>query len=322
MARKGGKWIRTKRDMENPLDLAVQARDVHVLDMVAHAVRHRQVMLAYQAVVQSQDTAKVAFYEGLIRIMDETGRIIPAKDFIEEVETTELGRVIDCLALELGLRALALNPGLRLSVNMSARSIGYARWMQVLKRGLANNPTVAERLILEITESSAMLVPELVTSFMGDLQRKGITFAMDDFGSGFTSFRFLRDFFLTSLKSTGNSCVVSRPMRTIRYCPRRLSRFLNNLTCLPSPRASKTSKTPSGFKASASIANKAISLGHRQSKSRGRQPMMMPQVFGRGDIPPATKRHTVVYNRTIAALRRLLYHSREPMGENQTVCPY
>ena len=203
MARKGGKWIRTKRDMENPLDLAVQARDVHVLDMVAHAVRHRQVMLAYQAVVQSQDTAKVAFYEGLIRIMDETGRIIPAKDFIEEVETTELGRVIDCLSLELGLRALALNPGLRLSINMSARSIGYARWMQVLKRGLANNPTVAERLILEITESSAMLVPELVTSFMGDLQRKGITFAMDDFGSGFTSFRFLRDFFFDIVKIDG-----------------------------------------------------------------------------------------------------------------------
>jgi EAL domain-containing protein (putative c-di-GMP-specific phosphodiesterase class I) len=124
--------------------------------------------------------------------MDETGRVIPARDFITEIETMETGRVIDCLALEKGLRTLQEFPDLRLSVNMSARSIGYPRWNSILKRGLGEDPTVAERLILEITESSAMLVPDLVVGFMDDLQKKGISFALDDFGAGFTSFRYLK----------------------------------------------------------------------------------------------------------------------------------
>jgi EAL domain-containing protein (putative c-di-GMP-specific phosphodiesterase class I) len=86
---------------------------------------------------------------------------------------------------------------------MSARSIGYPRWMRTLKRGIGQDPAIAERLILEITESSAMLVPELVMSFMHDLRKKGISFALDDFGSGFTSFRYLCDFCFDILKIDG-----------------------------------------------------------------------------------------------------------------------
>jgi EAL domain-containing protein (putative c-di-GMP-specific phosphodiesterase class I) len=86
---------------------------------------------------------------------------------------------------------------------MSARSIGYPRWMRVLKKGLATDPTVGERLILEITESSAMLVPELVIAFMQDLQAEGVAFALDDFGSGYTAIRYFKDFFFDILKIDG-----------------------------------------------------------------------------------------------------------------------
>jgi len=187
----------------DPLSYAVSARDRSTIQMVDQAVRHKQVLLAYQAVVPSGDQTRPAFYEGLIRVLDETGRIIPAKEFIDSIEETETGRVIDCLALEQGIKALASHPGLRLSINMSARSIGYSRWMRTLNRGLSKDPTVAERLILEITESSAMLVPELVVGFMNDLQRQGISFALDDFGAGYTSFRYLRDFYFDILKIDG-----------------------------------------------------------------------------------------------------------------------
>jgi EAL domain-containing protein (putative c-di-GMP-specific phosphodiesterase class I) len=171
--------------------------------MVRTALHRKHALLAFQPVVQTANQARPAFYEGLIRVLDDTGRIIPAKDFIEVVETTETGRIIDCVALELGLQALAEEPGLRLSINMSARSIGYQRWMKTLLHGLHADPTVGERLILEITESSAMLMPELVVSFMDDLQNRGISFALDDFGAGYTAFRYLRDFFFDILKIDG-----------------------------------------------------------------------------------------------------------------------
>ena len=201
--RTSGKSKAVRPAHQNPLSYAITTRDQTTLQMVEEAVAHKQVMLAYQPVVQATNQGNVAFYEGLIRVLDETGRIIPAKDFIEAIETTETGRVIDCLALEQGLHVLKNTPSIRLAINMSARSIGYPRWNKVLKRGLAQDSTVAERLVLEITESSAMLVPELVVNFMNDLQKRGITFALDDFGSGFTSFRYLRDFYFDILKIDG-----------------------------------------------------------------------------------------------------------------------
>jgi EAL domain-containing protein (putative c-di-GMP-specific phosphodiesterase class I) len=187
----------------SPLDVAIAEADRATLSMVREALRQRRVTLAYQPVVMGRDISRVAFHEGLVRILDDTGRIIPARDFMGAVEMTEIGRLIDCASLELGLAALAREPALRLSVNMSARSIGFARWQDVLQRGLSIDPTVGERLILEITESSAMLMPEIVTSFMSQLQRSGISFALDDFGAGYTAFRFFREFMFDMVKIDG-----------------------------------------------------------------------------------------------------------------------
>lgn len=187
----------------NPLEYAIAQRDGEVLSMVRRAIDRREVLLAFQPVVQTSRPERPAFHEGLIRLLDETGRIIPARDFIDEVECSELGRKIDCLALELGLNALSEDPNLRLAINMSARSIGYPNWMRTLNTGLACDSTAAERLILEITESSAMQMPEVVTTFMSELQDRGLSFALDDFGAGSTSFRYLREFYFDILKIDG-----------------------------------------------------------------------------------------------------------------------
>jgi EAL domain-containing protein (putative c-di-GMP-specific phosphodiesterase class I) len=187
----------------DPLSAAVAERDGETLRMVDEALRDRRVRLAFQPVLPAGSRVRPVFYEGLARILDPTGRPIPAADFITAVETRETGRLIDCASLELGLRALHANPGIRMSVNMSARSIGYPRWMRTLEAGLTADPSLAGRLILEITESSAMLVPDIVCVFMADLQARGVRFALDDFGQGFTAFRYLRDFDFDILKIDG-----------------------------------------------------------------------------------------------------------------------
>lgn len=188
---------------ESPLDYAVTLRDRAVLDTVREALRERRAMLAFQPVMQARRYGHAAFWEALIRIQDRAGRTIPAQDFMPSVEAHEIGREIDCLALDLGLQALATTPALRLAVNMSARSIGYPRWMAVLNRGLALDPTAAERLILEVTESSAMLLPDMVRVFMDDLHLRGVSFALDDFGAGYTAYRYFRDFDFDILKIDG-----------------------------------------------------------------------------------------------------------------------
>lgn len=201
---------RLKRQMSDlpaetlsPLDYAVNQQAKSTMDTVKEAIAHGQTKLAFQPVMRSDAPNMIGFYEGLIRVLDTTGRVIPAAEFMSRIEDTETGREIDVLALRHGLRNLQMNPNLRLSINMSARSIGYRPWMNCLNRFLNDAPGLGERLILEITESSAMLVPELVIDFMQRLQPKGICFAMDHFGSGPMAIKYFKDFDFDILKIDG-----------------------------------------------------------------------------------------------------------------------
>lgn len=188
---------------ENPLNAAVAQRDRSILDMVAEAVKHNQTVLAYQPIMQALPPHEVAFYEGYIRVLDSTGRVIPAREFMHVVEDKEIGREMDCLALQHGLKALEKFPQIRLSINMSARSIGYQRWTRVLERFLKRDETLGERLLLEISEASAMAAPELVIDFMGRMQQHGIAFALDNFGAGTTAIGHFRQFFFDAVKIDG-----------------------------------------------------------------------------------------------------------------------
>lgn len=188
---------------QDPLSAAVVRRDRSVLDVVAEAVKHDQTLLAFQPIMQAMPPHEVAFYEGYIRVLDSTGRVIPAREFMHVVADTEIGRELDCLALQHGLRALAKSPQIRLSVNMSARAIGYSRWNKVLERFLKKDNTLGERLVLEITEASAMDTPELVIDFMDRMQKHGIAFALDNFGAGATAIGHFRDFLFDAVKIDG-----------------------------------------------------------------------------------------------------------------------
>ncbi len=187
----------------SPLSAAISARDRDIVSMVREAIERRWVKLAYQMVVSAAAPDRPAFCESLIRVLDKTGRIIPARDFMPVIEDSELGRQLDVLALENGLEMLAAHPGLRLSVNMSARTIGYSPWKQALLTGLARDRTIAERLILEIAEKDTYTIPELVQSLMEELHLMGISFALDNFGQGLTSLRHLRDLYFDIIKIDG-----------------------------------------------------------------------------------------------------------------------
>jgi EAL domain-containing protein (putative c-di-GMP-specific phosphodiesterase class I) len=124
--------------------------------------------------------------------------MLPARLFMGDVEETSLGPDIDCASLRLGLRMLRRHPDVRLSINVSVRSIGDGAWRRVLDAEF--RPGVGERLILEVSEGSAMLLPEVVIRFMAEMRPKGVSFAMDDFGAGLIAFRHLKDFFFVLVK--------------------------------------------------------------------------------------------------------------------------
>ena len=184
----------------DPLVYAMASRDADVARLVRDALAGGRGQLAFHPVFTADADNHLAFHEGLMRLTDEEGRLIPAAHFMPEVEEPELGREIDCLTLELALRHLRQHPGLRLSVNLSARSIGDGAWRRTLDRGLMDRGNLGERLIFEISETSAMMLHENVIRFMSEMQPKGVGFALDGFGAGLIAFRHLKSFFFDLVK--------------------------------------------------------------------------------------------------------------------------
>ena len=85
-------------------DAALAGRDATILGTVRRALEVGEVMLAYQPVMQARAPHEVAFHEGLLRVLDETGPVIPAGQFIAKAEHSDLGRELDCQALRMGSR--------------------------------------------------------------------------------------------------------------------------------------------------------------------------------------------------------------------------
>jgi len=181
-------------EVADPLAVAVSAADRETLAMVRAALSLRRMRLAFQPAVYAADPSIIGFYEGYIRLLDPQDRVIPARDFMEVAETQELGREIDVAALQLGLAALQRNPGIRVAVNMSARSVGYKKWGQLLRQALKTHPGLGRGLILEIGEASAMQMPDVLLPFMKELREQGIAFTLDDFAAGVTSLPLLSRF--------------------------------------------------------------------------------------------------------------------------------
>ncbi len=191
---------RKEKPLLDPLSAAVASRDADVLTLVGEALAEKRARLALQPIMVAEDQTMPAFYEGLIRVSDSAGRVIPAAQFMSVVEETALGRQIDCVALELAIHLLRDTPGVRLSINVSARSIADGQWRRILDRGLHKYPDVGQRLIFEISETSAMFLHEVVIRFMAEMQPRGVAFALDGFGAGLIAFRRLKDFLFDMVK--------------------------------------------------------------------------------------------------------------------------
>ncbi len=179
--------------LASPLDAAISAQDRETLAQVASALKERRMRLAFQPAVYAADPSIIGFFEGFIRLLNRRDLVIPARDFMGAVEQHELGREIDCAALQMGLMAMQRNPQIRVSINMSARSVGYRPWIAVLRQALRESPRLGHSLILEINEASALQVPDVLKPFMEEMRAHGIVFALDDFGAGQTSLRLLRE---------------------------------------------------------------------------------------------------------------------------------
>lgn len=168
---------------------------------VASALAQGRMGFHYQPVVDARRPDAVSFHEMLARLTLPDGTVMPAGAFMPLVEATSLGRAIDRLALDRAYAMLDDDPLLRLSVNLSPLTMGDAGWLETLAARAGSS--TCGRLILEITETSAMGEIGQTVDFMNHVRGFGCAFALDDFGAGATGFRHFRDFRFDMVKIDG-----------------------------------------------------------------------------------------------------------------------
>jgi EAL domain-containing protein (putative c-di-GMP-specific phosphodiesterase class I) len=179
---------------------------VTLLERLSDALDNGTMELDAQPIVDLA-TGRAGRWELLIRLRDGLTPALGPADFLPAAERTDLVLHLDRWVLGRAVQALASAPararGLRLEVNISARSLeddDLGGWVLGRLNALDVRP---DRLGLEITETTAITNVKAAQRLVGRLTDAGCGFSLDDFGAGFGSFSHLKYLPFTAVKIAG-----------------------------------------------------------------------------------------------------------------------
>ena len=172
-------------------------------ERVKDALKEDRFTLAFQPVVEAA-TGEVRFYECLLRMIAPDGDVVPAGAFVPAVEQLGLMRTIDRLVLDLAVRDLQANPQIQLAINISGLTAADHAWLRALINKVRGHREIAERMIVEITETAALHDIDESARFVSAVRDLGCKVAIDDFGAGYTSFQHLRALAVDIVKIDGS----------------------------------------------------------------------------------------------------------------------
>lgn len=178
-------------------------RNIETAEKVRAALKAGRLTFAYQPIVETGSRAP-AYYECLVRMVSEDGRIVPAADFVPIVEQMGMVRLVDRYALEMAVAELARYPDVKLAINISGLTVHDESWLRAFRALVGAKPEIASRLIIEITETAAMQDIEDSAKFVAAVRQPGCRVALDDFGAGYTSFRHFKNLVVDVVKIDGS----------------------------------------------------------------------------------------------------------------------
>ncbi len=188
---------------KSPQREMARLRLMGIADEVISALKSDRLMLAYQPIICA-GTRKVSHYEGLLRMRRPDGGIDAAGAFVPAAEQLGIVRLIDRRALEMTIAKLHEQPNIRLSVNVSGTAANDPAWLKSFIEHVRAHRPVADRLVVELTETAALHHFEQNAQFISQLRDLGCQLAIDDFGAGYTSFRNLQMLRVDMVKIDGS----------------------------------------------------------------------------------------------------------------------
>jgi PAS domain S-box-containing protein len=173
---------------------------------VADALGTDRFTLYSQPILELQSN-KVTRHELLLRVLDETDGPQSPIQVLDTAERLDAIFDIDLWVVERAMRLAAEQPGLCLQVNLSGRSVGDPRLTNEVEKLLDRYRVDPAQLTFEITETALIGNLSEARRFADRVRDLGCGLALDDFGSGYASFRYLRLFPIDLVKIDGEYVV-------------------------------------------------------------------------------------------------------------------
>jgi diguanylate cyclase (GGDEF)-like protein/PAS domain S-box-containing protein len=192
-------------------DSAIKVRHTEMrwVEKINRALDENRFLLYRQPIRPLQNANAPKYHELLLRLVDAEGGVVTPTQFITAAERYRMMPVIDLWVVGAALKHIsrAINGGYESSaaftVNLSGQSFGNKELHDLILFQLDRLDIPPRRVMFEITETAAISDLSNALDFMKALRERGCRFILDDFGSGLSSFRYLKSLEVEFLKIDG-----------------------------------------------------------------------------------------------------------------------
>jgi len=180
--------------------------DAKWVPKIRHALSEDLFKIVFQPVVQLSN-GEVSHYETLLRMVGDSGELLSPVQFIPVAERMGLIHHIDLWVVSHAIDYIAALPktqeSICFTINLSSHALQGDYLLPVIKKKLESTWISPSRLTFEITETAAVSNFNKTREMVSKIRALGCRFALDDFGAGFSSFNYIKNFPVDYLKIDG-----------------------------------------------------------------------------------------------------------------------
>jgi diguanylate cyclase (GGDEF)-like protein/PAS domain S-box-containing protein len=183
-------------------------REMQWVSRLQRACEQGRLEIHFQPIVPiSAGAERRAHYELMLRLRDEHGQLVRPVEFIPAAERYNVMAAVDRWVVRQALGSIVargrVGDDFTVAINLSGTTLNDDRFLEFVIGELATLDLAPGALCFEITETAAIASLSSAVYFMRELRDRGVRFALDDFGSGVSSFSYLKTLPVDYLKIDG-----------------------------------------------------------------------------------------------------------------------